>query len=382
MSSVEVVSGPQSIPHSLSMLLESQSTPQTFNIISEPQSNSPAYNNLFEPQLASQPFTGFTDLKTQLLAPYSASFADAVDTIDAMHKDIVSLSTTLPRDRVVFSVQQFKSYPAMLLSQGRTPFIHPSLYNEDVPLPYALEEAYSACALYLSRTDNTTPTILRIIERKNNALVATAGTWTIAEHLAALQAMCLFQIIRLFDGDIRQRALADEQESLLLDWATKLQSRMQDQSSDFDSCQTSGLAPGTSLTSNGSTDRTPNSHTTNIPPSWSSWVFAESVRRTLIVSWMINGVYAVVKQGFCYYSEVVTTLPFTASAQLWRATSAYHFEKAWREKRHFDVINMNFGEILDPNPLIGATDNDVDELGILMICTYLGVDRLREWVAV
>lgn len=276
---------------------------------------------------------------------------DTISTIDAMRSVSNFVSTTLPRDRVIYCVQQFKSYPSMLLQHGRTPFIHHALYNEDGPFPHSIQEAYSVCALYLSRTEKTSASIFRIIESKNNDLLASAGTWTIAEHLAALQAMCFLQIIRLFDGDIRQRALAEQQEHILPEWTTSLSLRTQSSSA-------------------------PQSAATSIPPSWNSWIFAESLRRTMIVSWMIHGVYAVVKQGFCFYSEVVTDMPFTAQGLLWNAQSNFHWEKAWREKKHFNVKQMQFDELLD-----SGKAEDVEELGIMMVATYRGVDTAREWVS-
>jgi hypothetical protein len=274
-----------------------------------------------------------------------AEFNDAVLVVDNMRSRPDFAFTTLPRDRVVYCVQQLKSYPKMLLTRGGTPFIHTEMYNEDIPMPQVIQEAYSICALYLSRTERTTNCILRIIESKANQIIASAISLTISEQLASLQALCLFQIIRLFDGDIRQRAMAEQQEHLLTDWATQLQHRTQ------------------------SSPRS-NSQSYN----WFEWIFDESIRRTLIMAWMVHGVYMILKQGYCYYFEVVTSLPFTAQAALWNASSSYHWETAWREKKHFEIVGMQFEELLT----LGSVE-DVDELGLMMMATHLGMDQVREW---
>lgn len=252
---------------------------------------------------------------------------------------------TMPQDRVDFCVRQFKSYPQSLLSRTRTPFIHPELFNDSVPIPQALQEAFCICSLYLSRTDATAAIIFRIIDAKCRQILETRTTWSISEHLAALQAFCLFQIIRLFDGDIRQRAIAEQQESILTDWTTDLLRRTQ-------------------------TSESP------ISPSWQNWIFSESVRRTIILSLMIQGIYSVAKRGYCCISDIVTSHSFTAQAALWEARSMYDWERASREMDHFDINMMDFSELLDR-----GKRSDIEDMGLLMMVTYLGVDRVREWAA-
>lgn len=254
-------------------------------------------------------------------------------------------ANTIPQSRVNFCIQQFKSYPEMLLRRNRTPFIHPELYNDFFPFPQALQEAYCACALYLSKTEATSVTVFRVIESKCSQNLEGHSGWTISEHLATLQAFCLFQIIRLFDGDIRQRAIAEQQESIVADWTIDLLRRTE-------------------------TAQPP------VSPSWHDWIFGESMRRTIVMSLMLQGVYSVVKRGYCCIADAVTSMSFTVQAALWEAGSAYHWEKVFREKNHFEVNNMDFGELLGK----GRRD-DVEEIGLLMMATYLELDRVREWSA-
>jgi hypothetical protein len=94
------------------------------------------------------------------------------------------------------------------------------------------------------------------------------------------------------------------------------------------------------------------------------------------MSLMLQGVYSVVKKGYCCIADAVTSMSFTAQAALWEAGSAYDWEKVFKEKNHFKVNNMEFGELLEK----GRRD-DVEEIGLLMMATYLELDRVREWSA-
>lgn len=54
------------------------------------------------------------------------------------------------------------------------------------------------------------------------------------------------------------------------------------------------------------------------------------------MSLMLQGVYSVAKRGYCCIADAVTGMTFTAQAALREAGSAYHWEKAYREKDHFE----------------------------------------------
>lgn len=90
---------------------------------------------------------------------------------------------------------------------------------------------------------------------------------------------------------------------------------------------------------------------------------------------MLQGVYSVVKQGSCCVSEVATSKCFTAQAALWEAPSAYNWEKAIRGKHHFDINGMEFAELLER-----GTRGDVDDMGLLMMVTCLGLTESVNWL--
>jgi hypothetical protein len=112
------------------------------------------------------------------------------------------------------------------------PFLHRQLYSES-GLPPCLQDAFAAVALYESKNDKNEEVLFRIIEEKANKLlnepsfVADSGegapsSFRTVELLARVQALFIYQFIRLFDGDIRQRAQAEALIPTLKGWTNNL----------------------------------------------------------------------------------------------------------------------------------------------------------------
>lgn len=190
-------------------------------------------------------------------------------------------------DTLAYLNSQVRSYPASFVYQAKTPFIHPrSCQNQT---PQALQDAFTVCAVYLTMTPSNKSTVFRIIESKAADLIQnhTGTEISIPEDLACVQALILVQIVQLFDGDIRQRAIAERNESVLIQWTEQLQSRT-----------------GAHLQTSTAQD-------------WSSWIFAESVRRTVIMSHLPRFLYYTLRQGFCIGSSKMAPMVFTPSAAMW-----------------------------------------------------------------
>ncbi|KAJ5998537.1 hypothetical protein N7451_006347 [Penicillium sp. IBT 35674x] len=192
-------------------------------------------------------------------------------------------------------LRNIKRYPQMFVSSRNTPFIHSRLY--DVYLPDTIQDAFTALAAYGTKTSETEDLIFRILESKTTSLVAQDHhTSTMPQLLAAVHALMLFQIIQLFDGDIRQRSLAEQHMDTLRIWAFQLQVR------------TGELIPA--LT-------------------WQDWILAESARRTIIFAMLIEGVYLTLKTGSCPNVKAMSVLPFTSETTLWDlSTSASWLAKS------------------------------------------------------
>ncbi|CRJ86298.1 hypothetical protein BN1723_000105 [Verticillium longisporum] len=255
------------------------------------------------------------------------------------------------RDAVLYCTEQFRSYPKRWVKQnGFAPFVHPSFYlpsSTGCPesiLPLTLQDAFCACAAYAAKNDENSDLILSIVESKATALLyADQTAWSLPEQLGALQALIMYQMIRWFDGDIRQRVLADAVEPVVATWTSALQTRVggavfhtsQDESGGslppsppsfaqqqqsyqtphqqqqpppppppIFPCSTPYYAPF-SIPS-GPTEitpvRTPPGSTASATSralskeelrlAWRRWLLAESIRRTVIASHIVREVYA------------------------------------------------------------------------------------------
>jgi len=253
---------------------------------------------------------------------------------------------TMDRERIRFCVKRLKSYPEKLFREGKTSFIHPRAYDPIMPQP--LQEACCASALYIGKTDANEEMVWDIITAKATQLTEPRDSWSVSEHLTCVQALIIFQIIRLFDGDIRQRADAERHDETLAQWTDSLAVR------------TAATASSESV----------------ILAAWEAWVFEEVICRTIIVSRMVQAMFSIQKQGYCTLVAAVTELSFTMQKALWDAPTAVHWQRAVKETSRLHAPRMDFTETLST-----ATLDDVDELGLLMLVTYKGLDEVNEWIA-
>ncbi|KAF2178241.1 hypothetical protein K469DRAFT_600190, partial [Zopfia rhizophila CBS 207.26] len=255
---------------------------------------------------------------------------------------------SLARPEMEAAVRQFRTYPDKWLKDGKAPFIHPRLYASN--MPKALQNAYASCAIYSTKTDQNEFVAFTVIEAKANELLRSPNqpSWTPLDLLAAVQALLIFQFIRLFDGDIRQRALAEQAEPVLEAWTEQLKVRTEAEQK----------------------------LTTVTAPSWRAWIFAESVRRTITMSLFLCGIYSLVKQGFCTSADAVTANSFTAQRRLWDASSALGWDRIRQVYPPYWVTKMNFDSILQE-----AKGTELDDFGMVMMITYKGQDVVDHWVA-
>jgi hypothetical protein len=251
----------------------------------------------------------------------------------------------MDRSRISFLIRQMKTYPTLLVKSGKTPFIHPQASYPLIPPP--LQDAISASALYLSKNERNEAMVWDIVSAKVTALMEPRASWSVAEHLACLQALVIYQIIRLFDGDIRARADAENSEDMLEDWTNRLV-----------------LRTGTN-----------NSLGTVISNSWENWVFEEAVSRTIIVSRMVQAMFMVVKLGYCTLVDAVTEMSFMGQRALWNALTAVHWQQACKQNKRFYLHKMDFRELMEKGDL-----SEIDELGVLMLVCYKGIDGVNEWI--
>ncbi|KAF0317446.1 hypothetical protein GQ607_015297 [Colletotrichum asianum] len=330
-------------------------------------------------------------------------------------------SEFVSRDTVTYCSEQFRNYPRRWVSQnGVAPFIHPALYlpttNGADGLPPVLQDCFCACAAYSAKNDENAALVLGVIEAKATSLlyVPEQATWTLPQQIAALQALVMYQIMRWFDGDIRQRVLADSVEPVLATWTSALQSRVgagvfsteeaipsvvlpeshipppQQSSSSSSTYQHEGLSPGNSRSN------TPGRLAKEeLKAVWRRWLMAETIRRVLVMAHLVRAVYATAKQGGGYGKPrgggggggghhgagahhqplSLSDMSFTAQARLWAATTAERWNRSREGDTPWWVGGMDFSGLLAL-----ADPRDVDEFTVLLAVVFHDIDTIEDWM--
>lgn len=222
----------------------------------------------------------------------------------------------------------------------------------------ATADAHASCALYMAKNRVNAPVILRSIEAKVQDLLASPLPQTPRDGLAHTQALLLYQIIRLFDGDITARAAAERTIPSLEASAISLLGHI-----DFDIVYPASL---------------PLFPVSTTKRFWQDWIFQESSRRTLLLTFYLLQAYRFLsghkglqcdgRLGLCHF--------WTFSAHLWGAESAVAFARLWDSKKNIIVSNGKFDEVLSK-----VDADDVDLFGKIFVSSALGKDEAEGWFA-
>ncbi|KAK9367591.1 hypothetical protein V1509DRAFT_640646 [Lipomyces kononenkoae] len=144
------------------------------------------------------------------------------------------------------------------------------------------QDAFNVSSAYVSKSPETEDMTFRIIEAiAVRILQQDCHMCSLQELLARVQALMLFKVIQLFDGDIRQRFLAEQHFGILRAWTSHFQSRSND-----------------------------------LEATLHEWVVAEIVRRTIIFSLILDSLQSTLKLGYCTNVPILSILPFTPEIEL------------------------------------------------------------------
>ncbi|KAH8883168.1 hypothetical protein GQ53DRAFT_753069 [Thozetella sp. PMI_491] len=260
--------------------------------------------------------------------------------------------------RVEFVAKRLATIPRTFVEQGQTMFIHRMQFQQRCSP--ALQDAMSACALYCMKGVANQTLVLQNLEHRCQQLIAStnAALTSKIDLLAALQALLLYQIMRLFDGDIRLRAHAEADEPIVSLWASQLRART------CNEAQATLAAPGSTGTS---------IVTIDCESDWQSWLVDESIRRTVITTLILKGVYSFLKFGYDCPTE--RRVYFTAQAALWGAQSDIGWRRAQEEKERLEIPVTHWEEAIAK-----AKPMDLEELGVLIMTMLWGPEATRTWL--
>ncbi|KAE8354849.1 hypothetical protein BDV28DRAFT_146662 [Aspergillus coremiiformis] len=109
---------------------------------------------------------------------------------------------------------------------------------------------------------------------------------------------------------------------------------------------------------------------------WTSWIFQESARRTVLFAFYLAQLYRLVQgeKNLVCDGKLGLVHSWYLSAHLWGAQDPDEFALVWNERDHFLVKDANFGRVLDE-----AGAGDVDVFGRMLLVSYLGREQASAW---
>ncbi|KAI0150346.1 hypothetical protein GGR57DRAFT_192720 [Xylariaceae sp. FL1272] len=113
------------------------------------------------------------------------------------------------------------------------------------------------------------------------------------------------------------------------------------------------------------------------PKDWERWIFAESLRRTIVMAYAVIWIYKMLQD-----SEDEDPGPwafvhrFTLCRPLWEASSSVEFQRLWKQTPQFIISNFSFEKFLE-----NGRGSDVDEFAEIMLSVYMGRDAAKEFIS-
>ncbi|KAG7411214.1 Transcription factor gsfR2 [Fusarium oxysporum f. sp. rapae] len=257
------------------------------------------------------------------------------------------------KERAEYAASRLIHQAKTFAETGQTSFIHCSQASSST----ALRDAFAACSLYTTRNSVNGSLVASEIARRAELLIkATDTAITLSppsphstmnlDLLPSIQAMLIYQCMRLFStGDNPQQEQAAQDAKSLNKWIDILQAQTSTDSnrSKFNHC-------------------------------WKDWVRAESIQRTMIFADLLESIYTFLKFGWYQPSPRLAELGFTGRETIWSAKSITEWQQARDQKAWLGVDMSRFRDSVK-----GASLDALDELGIIILVSYEGVEILKEW---
>ena len=247
---------------------------------------------------------------------------------------------TLDNGTVQYIFMHLASFPTMFAKHGRTPFIDLQIYDDS--LPESIQDTWSICASAVTSSSVNKALLNHSLDSKTVQLIYSAkDAASFADLLASLQALILALIMRLFTCNLGDSLSV----GALLDTLGKLTFRLWQQ------------APA----------RIPASLTPR-----QAWLFAESVRRTILTSHLLRGTWSVFSRGYFLHTAFVEALPFDVRTSLWDSLSD---PVQWPAIANFGTKMVSYREYTDMwecGQIHGAT-----KFGTLLLVACKGKDAVK-----
>ncbi|KAI1133686.1 hypothetical protein F5Y10DRAFT_228344 [Nemania abortiva] len=277
-------------------------------------------------------------------------------------------------------IEQVQLWMRQWVTEGHSPLHHPELYS--FYMPRHVQDAYTAVATYIGKTRENECTVHRILEDRvaqllqDQAVEVSLGTasgdgLSIFDRLSRVQSLLCYQLIRLFDGDIRMRGQAEALIPTLFLWNKQMLESVKDSLGRPERLLV-GSPYDPNLLPNASASSMAGSPASSPKTVWRAWIVAESVRRTWQAANVVQEVYQFFKRG---WSECPGRLPNTMLRALWGAPSAY----AWMRELGGgkDPLLVPIVKLEEMLPQI--TPAELDDFSIATIGLY-GMEKVDHWL--
>ncbi|KAE8147342.1 hypothetical protein BDV25DRAFT_132164 [Aspergillus avenaceus] len=290
--------------------------------------------------------------------------------LEAPKSRTISLSEAIA-SRLQFAIDMLKKIPKMMVRETQTPWCHKQLYRDGLPKYMQGKkrgnnhltkktEAYTTCTLHITKNRTNTPIINSLINTNIQSHLTASVPTNPQETLAHTHALLLYQIICIFSDDTTSLPAPETILPHLESSAMLLLSCI--------------YFPDTS-TQVSVLPSTPE-ETLDF---WTSWVFQESARRTVLFTFYLTQIFRVI-QGYPNLNcdgRLGLVHSFYFSARLWLAQDPVGFAEAWTMEDHFLVGELNFERVL-----VDAKASDVDAFGRMLLVTFMGIEQARTWFLV
>ncbi|KXH44135.1 hypothetical protein CSIM01_04439 [Colletotrichum simmondsii] len=259
-------------------------------------------------------------------------------------------------NRLQYALDEIKKVPTTVVMENQAPWSHPHLYRPHMPRD--MQDAQACCALYIAKNKINSSFVLRTIQARAHELLASPMPKNRLDILARFHAILLYQIIRLFDGDISMRASAQHTLSSLEHTILALLPFVKWEP------EQPATGPAQDYTASPTKDF------------WQEWIFQESARRTIFFTCFFLVAYSALIGTLTNGCEerYVFCQSWTMSAHLWKAPTVVDFAVAWKEKQHLVITKQGFEEALRD-----AAADDIDAFGKILLVSAMGIEDARLW---
>lgn len=128
--------------------------------------------------------------------------------------------------------------------------------------------------------------LFKAVDAEVSSLLGSTLTGPLSENLAAFQALVLYQIMRVFYGDLKEQWTAEQQEFIVRSIGLRL----------LRQAETELPMP---------------------PATRESWILAESVRRAVMFSFKLYTLYWSFRAGVCKENGALNHLPMSSNPAIW-----------------------------------------------------------------